>query len=111
MKPLFEIALCTHRGSAREQQDAVLVGNRVIQSAHTSWLDEISANELLIGIADGVATSPSAALASRRYLAALTKVRADGTNAPMTAGHVRAAHQLFCDELTRTRSSYGVAPE
>ncbi len=106
---MIDFALCTHRGSSIEQQDALLVGNRVLQSAHMLYAAEVDANDLLIAVADGVATSPSASLASRRYLAALAKVSAHAAGQPMTARHVRAAHQLFCDELTRKRSSYGAS--
>ena len=106
---LLSLTLCTHRGMACEQQDALLFGSRVIQSAHLLHSEQVDRNDLLIAVADGVATSPSAALASRRYLAALAKVRADAAGQPMTARHVRTAHQLFCDELTRKRSSCGAS--
>ncbi len=106
---LPELALCTHRASSPEQQDAVLFASRVIQSAHLLHSEQFDRNDLLIAIADGVATSPSAALASRRYLAALARVSADTDSQPMTARHVRTAHQLFCEELTRKRSNYGAS--
>ena len=110
---LPELALCTHRGSSLEQQDAVLFAHRILQSAHTLHSGRVDRIDLLVAIADGVATSPSAALASRRYLAALTKVIAnrtdDDTSAQLTARDVRTAHQLFCAELTRKRSSYGAS--
>jgi PPM family protein phosphatase len=110
---LLTLTICTHRGSAREQQDAVLFGHRILQSAHVIHSDQVDQNELLIAIADGVATSPSAALASRRYLAGLANVLdnppVDETSGQLSARHVRSAHQLFCDELTRKRSSYGAS--
>lgn len=106
---MFSLTLCTHRGSASEQQDAVLFASRVIQSAHLFHSEQVDRNDLLIAVADGVATSPAAALASRRYLAALARVSADAAGQPMTARHIRTAHQLFCDELTRKRSSYGAS--
>lgn len=113
VQPLFNLALCTHRGTSPEQQDAVLLGSRVIQSEHMLHGKHIDRGDLLIAIADGVATSPSAALASGRYLAALARVIGsqsdDGTREQLTARHVRTAHQLFCDELTRKRSSYGAS--
>jgi serine/threonine protein phosphatase PrpC len=110
---LLTLTLCTHRGSAGEQQDALLFGHRVIQSSHLLHSEQVEVKDLLIAAADGVATSSSAALASRRYLAALATVMAerpaDAAGQPMTARDVRAAHQLFCDELTRRRSSCGAS--
>jgi len=106
---LLSLTLCTHRGLASEQQDAVLFASRVIQSAHLLHAEQVDRNDLLIAVADGVATSPAAALASRRYLAVLAGVSADAIGQPMSARHVRAAHQLFCDELTRKRSTYGAS--
>ena len=106
---MLSLTLCTHRGMACEQQDALLFGSRVIQSAHLLHSEQVDRNDLLIAVADGVATSPSAALASRQYLAALAGVSADAAGQPMTARHVRTAHQLFCDELTRKCSSYGAS--
>ena len=106
---MLQVAFCTHRGSSREQQDAALIGNKVIQSAHMTYSEEVDRDQLLVAIADGVATSPMASLASRRYLAALARVSADAVGQPMNARQVRAAHQLFCDELTRKRSSYGAS--
>ena len=106
---MLSLTLCTHRGMACEQQDALLFGSRVIQSAHLLHSEQVDRNDLLIAVADGVATSPSAALASRRYLAALARVSADAAGQPMTARHVRTAHQLFCDELTRKCSSHGAS--
>jgi serine/threonine protein phosphatase PrpC len=106
---LLSLSLCTHRGSASEQQDAVLFASRVIQSAHLLHSEEVDRHDLLIAVADGVATSPAATLASRRYLAALAGVSANTIGQPMSARHVRSAHQQFCDELTRKRSGYGAS--
>lgn len=110
---MLELAICTHRGSSREQQDAALIGTRAIQSAHTLYSEQLVRDELLVGIADGVATSPAAALASRRYLVALANEVKAWTDAgrpePLSARQIRAAHQVFCDELTRKRSSFGAS--
>ena len=106
---LLDLSCCTHRGSSPEQQDAVLFASRVIQSAHLLQGEQVDRNDLLIAVADGVATSPAAALASRRYLAALARVSAGAVGQPMNARQVRAAHQLFCDDLTRKRSSCGAS--
>lgn len=62
---LLTLTLCTHQGSAGEQQDALLFGHRVIQSSHLLHSEQVEVKDLLIAAADGVATSSSAALASR----------------------------------------------
>lgn len=75
--------------------------------------EQADRDDLLIAIADGVATGPSAALASRRYLAALALVIANrtdnDTSAQLTPRDIRTAHQRLCDELTRKRSSFGAS--
>ena len=106
---MLDLRCCTHRGSSPEQQDAVLLASRVIQSAHLLHSEQVDRDDLLIAVADGVATSPSAALASRRYLTALASLSPQTVGQPMNARQVRTAHQLFCDELTRKRSSYGAS--
>ncbi len=110
---LPELAVLTHRGSPPQQQDAILFNDRVIQSPHLLHSEQLTENDLLVAIADGVASSPSAALASRRYLAALARVKAERqaitVDPMMSARQVRAAHQLYCDELTRKRASYGAS--
>jgi len=108
---LLELAMCTHRGSPREQQDAALVGNRVIQSVHALVNTIDDGYNLLLAIADGVATSPSAAMASRRYLSALAGVVKGSKHSEnlLTARQIREAHQVFCDELTHKRLSCGAS--
>jgi protein phosphatase len=56
------------RGVPRAQQDALLVGNEVIQGTEVTG-ETPGEGVILVGVADGVASSPNAARMSRRLLA------------------------------------------
>jgi len=65
---MIELALCTEIGNCPKQQDAVAIGAEVIQARHRVTQHTNDSQLVLLAIADGVATSPSAEAASRTVL-------------------------------------------
>lgn len=70
----FQVACCTHRGSPHRQQDALLIDAGVHQS--DDWCRELAVNEdeVLVAIADGLASSPNSGFISRALLKELSSV-------------------------------------
>lgn len=62
---MIDILLFSSRGHCRQQQDAISVGSEVIQANEHLSQHRASSHTLLLGLADGVATSPAAARASK----------------------------------------------
>lgn len=107
----FRISYCMHRGACERQQDALLVGDEVKQfrNLHPKELD--CSDEILIAVADGVATSPHAQFASRFVLEQLPRVLRDypqWCQDDLTTGrHVREVHARLCAEVSRTPHLHG----
>jgi len=110
---LLDILLFTSRGNCRQQQDAISVDSEVIQAAEHLSQRRVDSHALLLGLADGVATSPAAARASKLALGflsqALTGSPDDCMDGLMTGRHVRAVQHKLSATLAGNRQSYGAS--
>jgi len=70
------LAYATHIGHLpRKQQDALLVGDRVIQApAVQPTVEDVQAEDCLIAVADGVTLGPAGEIASRTLLEILAEL-------------------------------------
>ncbi|MBZ0223881.1 MAG: serine/threonine-protein phosphatase [Dokdonella sp.] len=109
----IRIAYCMHRGMPHRQQDALLVGADVRQSANLRSQHVALDGEVLVALADGVAASPNAQLASQFVLNELPKVlqqHADWCQEGLFNGrHVRETHARLCAELAHRPQMHGSA--
>jgi len=107
----FRIAYCMHRGASPRQQDALLIGTGVHQSGNLLPAEIVHHGDVLIALADGVAASPHAQLASRFVLNALPQVlqqrpewQQDGF---VTGRHVREVHARLCADIAQRPQLHG----
>jgi serine/threonine protein phosphatase PrpC len=107
----FRIAYCMHRGKPLQQQDALLVQGEVRQSKNLLPVETQVDDEVLIALADGVAASPNAQLASRFVLSELPRVMSERAHwcqdGLVNGRHVRELHARLCGELARRPQMYG----
>ena len=100
-----------HRGKPVQQQDALLVQGEVRQSKNLLPVEKEFDDEVLIALADGVAASPNAHLASRFILGELPRVLNEHAqwcqDGLMNGRHLREVHARLCEELARRPQMYG----
>ncbi|MCB1606123.1 MAG: protein phosphatase 2C domain-containing protein [Xanthomonadales bacterium] len=110
---MIEVVACSGRGISPEQQDALAVGPGVVQSSNYWSHASVDVDELLIAVADGVASSPAAARASRLSLTYLHAVLLESpqwcVDGLVTGRHIRAVQQRLSARLARSRASYGAS--
>lgn len=110
---MLDILLFTSRGNCRQQQDAISVDGEVIQASEHLSQRRVDCHALLLGLADGVATSPAAARASKLALGFLSQSLAgspdDCMDGLMTGRHVRAVQHKLSASLAGNRQSYGAS--
>lgn len=110
----MDICFTQHCGQpSYDQQDSLLVNGKTYQSRNLAvTLISLEPEELLIGVADGVSGSPSAAIASRLILELLFEafcVRRDLLDNGLAGARlVRHACDFFREKLAR-RKTYGAA--
>jgi PPM family protein phosphatase len=100
-------------GACPEQQDALCVGTEVFQHDGLSSHRPEATDDLLLAIADGVATSKGAARASRlalKYLAeAVQYDPPEAGDGLITGRYLRAIQQRLASKLSKSRSTYGAS--
>lgn len=110
---VIDILLFSSRGNCRQQQDAISVNSEVIQANEHLSQRRVNSRALLLGLADGVATSPAAARASTLALSFLSQSLAgspdDCMDGLMTGRHVRAVQHRLSASLAGNRQSYGAS--
>lgn len=101
----FRIAYCMHRGAPPRQQDALLVGTEVKQFRNLHPKECECDDEVLIALADGVATSPHAQFTSRFILDELLRVlerHPQWCRDDLATGrHVREVHAGLCAQVSQ----------
>lgn len=114
---IISVAYASHIGHLphlpRKQQDALLVGERVIQAPTVQpTVEDVQAEDCLIAVADGVTLGPAGEIASRTLLEILAELwrgsRAKGELRPLKARDIRTAQFHLCERLAsqaRTRSA------
>ncbi|MFO1517569.1 MAG: PP2C family serine/threonine-protein phosphatase [Lysobacterales bacterium] len=109
----LEAAFCTHKGNCAQQQDAIWIGDAVHQRDNLLPRVVPVGPETLFAIADGVASGPAAAKASKlavQALAASLKAQPEGSfDGLVAARHVRAVQQRLCEALAAGRLAYGAS--
>jgi len=108
------ITYATHIGHLpRKQQDALLIGDRVIQGPTVQpTTEDVQAEDCLIAVADGVTLGPAGEIASRTLLEILAELwresRGRGELRPLSARDIRTAQFRLCERLaghSRTRGA------
>jgi serine/threonine protein phosphatase PrpC len=101
------------RGVCAHQEDALSIAGVVYQDTDLKVFQVPVASGAVIAVADGIASTPSASLASRCVVEAVTN---DVSARPAIAfdqlvcgGHVRAAHEKLCDAMRAGRIPRGSA--
>lgn len=109
----IQIAYCMHRGSTPGQQDALLVNHTVHQSPDLPPCVLRVGDDVLVAIADGVAASPQAHLASKLVLktlaTALVSRPQDCADELLSARHIRWVQQRLSAVLAGKRATYGAS--
>ncbi len=109
----IQIAYCMHRGDTPSQQDALLVDNTVYQSADLLPCKTNLGMDVMVAIADGVATSPQAQLASKLVLktlaAALVQRPEDCVEGLLSARHIRWTQARLSAVLSVNRATRGAS--
>jgi serine/threonine protein phosphatase PrpC len=112
---IYQVAFASHIGHLpRKQQDALLVRDRVIQApAVQPTVEDVQADDCLIGVADGVTLGPAGEIASRTLLEILAElwrgVRAKAELRPLGARDIRTAQFRFCERLANHARTRGAA--
>lgn len=112
---MSEVAWTMHRGVFPRQQDALLVGDSVLQSRNLAVRSENFAAGILLAVADGVALSPTASRASKLALTALQQTFGGvdlpkSANSPrLTAGDVRTVQQKLSEALASGYLRHGAS--
>jgi len=107
---IYHIAYATHIGHLpRKQQDALLVGDRVIQApAVQPTVEDVHAEDCLIAVADGVTLGPAGGIASRTLLEILAELwrgsRTKGELRPLNSRDIRSAQFRLCERLAHART-------
>lgn len=98
----------------RKQQDALLVGDRVIQTpALQPTVEDVQAEDCLIAVADGVTLGPAGEIASRALLEILAELwrdsRAKGELRALNPRDIRTAQFRLCEPLANHARTRGAA--
>ena len=110
----LEAAFCTHKGKLRATAGCDL-DRRCTVHQRDNLLPRVVpvGPETLFAIADGVASGPAAAKASKlavQALAASLKAQPEGSfDGLVAARHVRAVQQRLCEALAAGRLAYGAS--
>ena len=109
----LRIAATMHRGRNRHQQDAMWLAGEACQYADMPPHEVHAGTDVLIAIADGVATSPTPARASLltvQSLAERLEARPEWSfDGLLGTRHVRAAQASLCDALASRRLAWGAS--
>jgi protein phosphatase len=113
--PHYRIAWASDIGRVpHHQQDALLVGGRVLQQARLGPdADTRAGDELLLAVADGVTLGPAGDAASRRLLESLVHLHAEsrqrGESRPLNGRDLRSAQFRLCQQLAESSRTRGAA--
>ncbi len=109
----LRIAATMHRGRNRHQQDAMWLAGEACQYADMPPREVHAGTDVLIAIADGVATSPTPARASLLTVQSLVeRLQAQpewSFDGLLGTRHVRAAQTALCDALASRRLAWGAS--
>ncbi len=110
----IQITYCMHRGNTPNQQDALLVNGEIYQSPDLLPCEaNLLGEEALVAIADGVAASPQAHLASQLVLKSLAALLAqrpeDCHDGLLSARHIRQTQFRLSAGLAGKRATRGGA--
>ncbi len=109
----LRIAATMHRGRNRHQQDAMWLAGEACQYADMPPREVHAGTDVLIAIADGVATSPTPARASLLTVQSLVeRLQAQpewSFDGLLGTRHVRAAQAALCDALASRRLAWGAS--
>jgi len=112
---IYHVAYATHIGHVpHKQQDALLVGDRVIQAPVVQpTVKDLQAEDCLIAVADGVTLGPAGEIASHTLLEILADLRrgsrGKGELRPLNARDIRTAQFRFCERLASQVRTRGAA--